>query len=46
MNTYTVTIRTINQHITYQALDATSADVHMAALNRFDGLCGVTVKPL
>jgi hypothetical protein len=45
MSAYTVTIRTADQRICYTALGASSGAVHAAALDRFGGLCGVTVKP-
>lgn len=45
MSIYSVTVRTLNQRITYQALGTSSAAVHAHALDYFGGLCGVTVKP-
>jgi hypothetical protein len=45
MKTFSVTVRTEKQQITYQALAYSSGAAHADALNRFyDGLCGVTVK--
>lgn len=35
MKTYTVTVRTLNQIVTYQAIGTDSAAVHLAALERF-----------
>lgn len=44
MSAFTVTVRTLNQMVTYQAIGTDSAAVHLAALDRF-GACGVTVTP-
>lgn len=45
MNIYNVTVRTQCQRHTYQALGPSSIAVHIDALNRFGGLCSVSVKP-
>jgi hypothetical protein len=44
MSAFTVTVRTLDRSITYQAIGTDSASVHLAALERF-GACGVSVKP-
>jgi ADP-heptose:LPS heptosyltransferase len=44
MNTYIVTVRTLDGAMTYPAIGTDSGAVHMAALDQF-GACGVTVKP-
>lgn len=44
MNNYTVTVRTADHYITYQALGFSSMAVHMHALHRY-GICAVSVIP-
>ena len=44
MSTFTVIVRTANGYLTYPATGASSAAIHMDALDRF-GACGVTVRP-
>jgi hypothetical protein len=45
MRAYSVTVRTLNQRITFSAIGASSATVLEAALDRFGGLCSVVVIP-
>ena len=44
MSTFTVTVRTLDDSLTYRTTGTDSASVHIAALAIF-GLCGVSVKP-
>jgi hypothetical protein len=43
MRAFTVTVRTPLQRLTFPAIGKTSGDVHAAELERFGGLCSVTV---
>jgi hypothetical protein len=45
MRAFHVTIKTLDQRFSYTALGISSGAVHAAALDRFGGLCGVTVIP-
>lgn len=44
MRSYTVTVRTSSQLLSYTAIAASSFDVHDAALDRF-GPCSIVVVP-
>jgi hypothetical protein len=46
MKAFGVTVRTLFHKFTYFAISRSSADVHMSALDRFGGLCSVSVIPL
>jgi len=45
MTLYAVTVRTADKRYAYHALGHSSIAVHLAALDRFGGLCSVIVKP-
>lgn len=46
MKAFLVTVRTATSKHKFQAIGRSSGDVHTSALDRFGGLCSVTVIPL
>jgi hypothetical protein len=46
MSAYAVIVHTPEHRYAYPAIGPSSADVHMSALDRFGGLCSVSVIPL
>lgn len=46
MNTFAVRVRTLFRSYSYAAIGTCSATVHAEAIERFGGLCSITVIPL